>query len=168
MSYLRTIKIKNGDMLQDYIIYKCDECGKEIEEMFPRYTFKEDNTDYCIPCSFKKGFCSGEDYLNYIGMCSITFEAYIDSQTNEIKIKKRKTRILPLDENRRGGTKYRNWQQNILKRDNYTCQKCGAKDKVLNAHHIKSYSKNKELRYVIDNGMTLCECCHRKKHSKKK
>lgn len=34
----------------------------------------------------------------------------------------------------------------------------------LHAHHIKSFKDNEELRYDVNNGITLCGQCHRKWH----
>lgn len=53
------------------------------------------------------------------------------------------------------------WKEDVKKRDNFTCQWCGAKDKLV-AHHIKGFTKYPELRFVLDNGLTLCEECHKK------
>lgn len=53
------------------------------------------------------------------------------------------------------------WKAEVLKRDNYTCQKCGAK-KRLEAHHIKEKVNYPELKNEIDNGICLCHDCHRK------
>ena len=54
------------------------------------------------------------------------------------------------------------WRQDVWKRDNFTCQCCGKtiNDIVLNAHHIRNFSDCEELRYDVDNGITLCEECH--------
>lgn len=65
---------------------------------------------------------------------------------------------------------YRLWRTAIFKRDNYTCQGCGARNgngkKIeLNADHIKSFAQFPELRLAIDNGRTLCRECHYKRHS---
>ena len=61
--------------------------------------------------------------------------------------------------------KYVRWYKKVFIRDNYTCKHCGKRGKGnLNAHHLESYSDNEELRYNIDNGITLCEKCHKNFH----
>ena len=62
----------------------------------------------------------------------------------------------------RENKEYRLWRKAVFERDNFTCTMCNAKDKTLNADHIKSFSLFPELRYAIDNGRTLCVFCHRK------
>lgn len=79
---------------------------------------------------------------------------------------------------------YKNWRRKVLKRDNYTCQKCGVKSgcghKVyLHTDHKKKFSqilyenniktikdalKCKEL-WETDNGRVLCRECHLKTDS---
>ena len=54
----------------------------------------------------------------------------------------------------------------IYKRDNWTCQKCGKKGGLLNAHHIIPWAGNEELRFNEDNLITLCVPCHAKIHYK--
>ncbi len=51
------------------------------------------------------------------------------------------------------------WSRKVRKRDNYTCQVCGSQENLL-AHHLDSYSSNKELRYDVGNGITICRECH--------
>jgi hypothetical protein len=63
----------------------------------------------------------------------------------------------------RNSQRYRKWRTGVFERDGFRCVECGAK-KDIQAHHIKSWKKNKELRYVISNGVTLCRCCHLKAH----
>lgn len=63
----------------------------------------------------------------------------------------------------RRSSKYRKWKLEVLKRDNNKCVKCGTKEK-LHAHHIKPFSDNKELRYEVSNGITLCNQCHKEVH----
>ena len=76
------------------------------------------------------------------------------------------------------------WRKQILKRDNFSCQKCGRPDN-LQVHHIKKLSnivadiKNliKDIGFHpiikehvplwdISNGITLCVKCHKSVHSR--
>ena len=66
---------------------------------------------------------------------------------------------------KRNNYKYRDWRKNILKRDSYKCTKCGCNIK-LNVHHIKEFSKYPKLRFDLNNGITLCNECHKNLHKR--
>jgi len=67
---------------------------------------------------------------------------------------------------RRDYPEYYQWRNSVFARDNYTCQHCGVVGGDLNAHHIKPYAKFKELRTDVNNGITLCQTCHRLEHNR--
>ena len=56
------------------------------------------------------------------------------------------------------------WRTRVLKRDGFTCAKCGA-TKNLQVHHLYGYKENPELRIVDNNGVTLCKDCHDQYHN---
>jgi hypothetical protein len=64
--------------------------------------------------------------------------------------------------NTRKGVAHAKWVKEVLERDGFTCQRCGAYggNNKLNAHHLNSYSKHKDIRWNVDNGATLCMGCH--------
>ncbi len=75
---------------------------------------------------------------------------------------------------------YKLWKRQIFERDNFTCKECNKRGGYLEAHHKKSFSQIVEENNVtnleqaqqceelwnVDNGVTLCKKCHRKKHRK--
>jgi len=73
----------------------------------------------------------------------------------------------------RGKSEWRNWRKKVFERDNYTCQKCYSKsgrnyDRAvyLEPHHIfaiKDLIKYKLRKHIynVDNGITLCNKCHK-------
>jgi len=69
-------------------------------------------------------------------------------------------------EKHNGDWRYKEWRSAVFQRDNWTCQTCHKRSKsgepiILEAHHIKSWAGYIDLRYEINNGVTLCKDCHK-------
>ena len=66
----------------------------------------------------------------------------------------------------RRSKEYKEWRLAVYARDHYTCQDCGTHctSKTIVAHHLKSFNDYPELRFKVDNGITLCRSCHKKWH----
>ena len=66
--------------------------------------------------------------------------------------------------NRREDSLYKQWRIEVYSRDSYKCkianQDCNGR---LEAHHILSFTSYPELRYSINNGITLCHAHHPRK-----
>jgi len=56
------------------------------------------------------------------------------------------------------------WRISVFTRDNFICQKYKTKGGKLCAHHINNFSEKKEIRFAIDNGITLSEKAHKEFH----
>lgn len=70
------------------------------------------------------------------------------------------------DRHDRNSTRYRYWRKSVFERDGFVCQGCGTKNN-LQAHHIIHWQDCKdkpELRYYVENGITLCRKCHLEAH----
>ena len=93
-------------------------------------------------CYFKNGRKSGSG-------CKICKQERID---NNIKLR------------RIQGIRLRKWSIQVRERDNHKCQKCYKKRKTLNSHHLNAFNWDIENRYNINNGITLCEKCHKEFH----
>lgn len=106
-------------------------CGKEFITTATR--IKSGSTTSC-GCSRKEGFM-GENNPNY-------------------------NPDLPLEERKgKRGYAVTRWSLAVKRRDNFTCQVCGSTEKPV-AHHLNSYKNDKDARYDIENGITLCRDCH--------
>ena len=72
--------------------------------------------------------------------------------------------ITPIHNKIRNSIEYKLWIQSVFARDGYVCQKTGIKGGKLTAHHILNFSSHPELRFAIDNGITLSIEAHKEFH----
>jgi 5-methylcytosine-specific restriction endonuclease McrA len=57
------------------------------------------------------------------------------------------------------------WRNSVWKRDNFECQHCHTKEKLV-AHHIIPTNEDESLIFEVSNGLTFCRSCHAKHHGK--
>ena len=169
---------------KEKIKVKCCICGKEIETLESR-----GNSRKCRVCSneckrkFLSKIKSKEKVELQCPICNKYFEVYpyrIKSQLTiccsrscATKLQEKDKRNHPnynenlTDEERIKRRKIKEnviWRNEIFKRDNFTCYKCHQYGGKLEAHHLNGYNWDKENRFNIDNGITLCYKCHKEFH----
>lgn len=129
---LLTNKITSVDSKIEYICNKHSEYGVQHTTLYGM-THYDCN---CKLCAMAK--ISGENHPNWKGG--------VNDENDTV----------------RKSWEYKEWRQKVYKRDNYTCQCCGKtiNDIMVNAHHILNFSDHEDLRFDVDNGITLCEECH--------
>lgn len=64
----------------------------------------------------------------------------------------------------RNSPEMKKWRNDVFNRDKFICQKCGKRGGRLNAHHIKPFSVYPNLRFDLNNGITLYRKCHIELH----
>ena len=79
--------------------------------------------------------------------------------------------VTPINKRIRRSMEFSLWRKAVFERDNYTCQRCGArggngKAVCLHPHHILNFAQYPKLRFIVDNGITLCKNCHIEFHKK--
>ncbi len=124
---------------------------------------------------FKKGHECSEEIREKIRMKKIGISW--GKHTEEMKMKMREMKEGENHWNWKGGIthermaiyhtpEYRNWRWIVFERDNYTCLMC-QRNNQLNAHHILPRKEYPEKAFDPENGLTLCEDCHKIWHRKK-
>lgn len=175
------------------IIIKCKICGKE-RKIFPS-RLKDNRGKYCSTKCFlkdlherlKKGkfiSCKECNKKFYIQRCEFNRAKFCSNSCKhkwygrKNKGRKMLQTIGNKHWNWKGGItpertkiyfskEYKEWVKKVYQRDNYTCQKCGDNTgNNLKPHHKNSFTDYPELRFDINNGITLCENCHIYFHSK--
>lgn len=118
-------------------VKKCENCGNKFRQGDKNLAVFSQRKFCSVKCQFEGQYRpSGEDHPNWQGGSS-----------------------------RKRRSKHAAWARNVISRDNATCQKCGATEVELHAHHVKSYAQHPELQYDMTNGITLCFRCHWEEHS---
>lgn len=69
----------------------------------------------------------------------------------------------------RRSSAYATWRKEVWLRDNFKCKidnaECSGR---IEAHHILGFTEHPELRYIINNGITLCHAHHPRKRAEEK
>ena len=72
----------------------------------------------------------------------------------------------PNDTLDRSKKEYKIWRNEVFRRDDFRCAICGDETNI-EAHHIKPFLKYPDLRFDVNNGITLCRNCHKEMHRQK-
>lgn len=155
------------------------------QEIREKISLAHKGKHYSLRTEFKKGFKQPKEWLE---KRSTSFKGkgnpfYGKKHSERVKknLSKRfcgegshfwKGGVSPQNKKLRRSLKFRRWRELVFKRDNYTCQVCRAvsgegKHMNLHPHHIKPFSDFLDLRFELDNGITLCKECHLKLHANK-
>ncbi len=69
----------------------------------------------------------------------------------------------------RNNPEYKQWRMSVFKRDNFKCRigNSECSEKII-SHHILPWRDYPELRYEINNGITLCHAHHPRKRAEEK
>jgi len=135
---------------------KCFKCSKwyipKINNIYTRVQYLKGNKNYTSESLF---YCSDECKNS----CSI-YHKSVESIMKEDAIKSGRMSWINLDREVQPELR-----QLVLKRDKYTCMKCG-NNKNLHCHHIYPVSINPLESADIDNCITYCVDCHKEAHQK--
>lgn len=112
---------------------------------------------------FKMHWCDFRSRNHCCYECSVKVRSgknhyeYNESLTKEERIERR---ILSSTKN------MRIFRESVFERDDYSCDICKDKGVTINAHHLNGYHWFEEGRYDPENGVTMCEICHKDFHKK--
>jgi 5-methylcytosine-specific restriction endonuclease McrA len=96
-----------------------------------------------------------------IAMSLIVKQRVLDGKHNNYK-----GGITPINHLIREGVESKLWKESVLQRDNWTCQRCKIRGYKLAVHHIKPFAYYQDVRFALDNGITMCVKCHKEFHKK--
>lgn len=148
------------------IEFKCDFCNSESKKVPSQVNDK----NFCsVEC--RTSFYSGEKHgmSNRMSIkcdqCNKEFsrpESHINANNNFCD-KECYYEYLTCNDDR-NSNEAKQWRNEIRNRDNWTCQDCKEKRENIEAHHIEKWRENEDLRFCLDNGVSLCPECHYLRH----
>lgn len=161
---VRWYKVSNGDFLDTEWEGNCCKCGEYIHCSYPSI-ISDDGDLYCGECAFINGLINEQTYIKrFCSWCTFIKRAAVYDGEVYTAEAKEKFPWEKTDKDYRQSKQYKEWRSSVFNRDNFTCVICGQVGGTLNAHHIKPFKKFPRERFNVDNGVTLCQRCHRKIH----
>lgn len=172
---------------EDFLVHYIALCGHENRINYRHFRYGSGRV--CSLCSksilykidyvreaFEQSGCEllEDEYINcktpmrYIARCghesTIRFDTFLNSSNATKRCRnchKHSYHEIVIDRNR---TASKVWRKKVYERDHWTCVACGKSGGDLNAHHLEAYDTNPELRFSLENGVTLCPLCHTRFH----
>jgi len=139
----------------------CNKCSKSIRYEYDFVKESFENKDCEL---LETEYINSKTPMRYIAQCghesTITFDVFINAKNASLRCRKCHKHTyheIPIDRNK---TASKVWRKKVYERDGYNCVVCGKHGGDLNAHHLEAYDSNAELRFSVDNGVTLCPDCH--------
>jgi hypothetical protein len=114
----------------------CETCGKQLST-------RTCTTGLCKSCYHKS--IKNENNPNRKNIS--------DCKTDESKIWRKRQ-------------EYKDWRNEVFNRDEYKCQICNMNTRDLVPHHLNGFDKFIELRFDVNNGITLCKRHHIEFHTR--
>src|SRR3990167_2672301 len=111
----------------------------------------------CSICG--SSFYIGKYRLNTAKCCSVKCARFSQAQAiSGVNHHRWNNGITPEHNRVRNSKQMRDWRVNVFRKDDFTCKMpyCAKRGGNLQAHHILSFSKFKDSRFDIKNGVTLC------------
>lgn len=167
-----------GLLTQIMKIKNCIQCNKEFTKGLKRSNSSWKIAKYCsFECCIagRKVWNKGKgDYAKKLG-----FGKWMNGKKQSVETRRKKSEAAQNNINSglhnfyidgrtpermviRHSLDYKLWREAVFKRDDFTCKDCKTRGVYLEAHHIKPFALFPELRFAIDNGVTLCTPCHAK------
>lgn len=108
-----------------------------------------------------------EEIADSVGVCSFTIRYWCEK--HGIVRRNRPVEHMgpshPLSSDSADETRLRKWSRRVKERDGYECRSCGSEQNLHSHHVVPRYEdRSEEMIYGIDNGLTLCQSCHAKRH----
>jgi rubrerythrin len=122
---------------------RCTDCNTVREVTFA------DRANRCNTCANKITVSA----LDLTGSNNPNYKDYITDEERAARIEDKRD------------FRFRRWSFSVKERDMFTCQVCGTTKARFNSHHLNGYKRFPDERYDIDNGVCLCNDCHKRLHS---
>jgi 5-methylcytosine-specific restriction endonuclease McrA len=146
---------------------KCIKCDKIINDGAPHCVLGG-GQHICPECAFVVHYITEKEYLKLACYWNcLAKRAAINPKTGQVETTDKKFEWEKTNRDYRHSPAYLEWRTAVFERDYYTCLDCGQVGGKLEAHHIKTFREHPALRFVVNNGITLCRKCHRSKHAKR-
>lgn len=145
MSFLRIGKVKNGDVIENFNVYKCDISGVEIPENFPHWSFK-DNTFHISEEGYE---ALTTEFAATFNMGDVIYPYFLYNLIIKFSVRNKRSTYLN-----------KKIRQDVLNKFKHQCTNCGT-PKRLEIDHIIPVSRGG--KDCITNLQVLCKVCNLKK-----